>query len=68
MLLGLWYFFRYDDFRDKPLAFTVTLLKVADLALMVYITNYFLIPQLLYKKNTWLLVLRFLVLCFYPAG
>jgi two-component system LytT family sensor kinase len=51
MLLGLWYFFRYDDFRDKPLAFTVTLLKVADLALMVYITNYFLIPQLLYKKK-----------------
>jgi two-component system LytT family sensor kinase len=50
-LLGLWYFFRYDDFRDKPLAFSITLLKVADLALMVYITNYFLIPQLLYKKK-----------------
>ncbi|MES2371184.1 MAG: sensor histidine kinase [Bacteroidota bacterium] len=50
-LLGGWYFFRYDDFRDKPLAFTITLLKVADLVLMVYITNYFLIPQLLYKKK-----------------
>ncbi|MEO8174658.1 MAG: histidine kinase [Sediminibacterium sp.] len=64
VLLGLWYFFRYDDFRDKPLAFNITLLKVTDLALMVYITNYFLIPQLLYKKKYLAFGFVFLVFVF----
>ncbi|MES2332717.1 MAG: histidine kinase [Bacteroidota bacterium] len=59
-LLALWYFFRYDDYRDKQLAFQITLLKVVDLALMVYITNYLLIPQLLYKKKYLVFGLGFL--------
>ncbi|MBS1661231.1 MAG: histidine kinase [Bacteroidetes bacterium] len=50
-LLGLWYFFRYEDYSSGWLAFKVTLLKVADLAFMVYVTNYVLIPKLLYKKK-----------------
>ena len=64
VLLGLWYFFRYDDFTDKQLALQVTMLKVADLAMMVYITNYILIPGLLYKKNYAAFVTLFLILVF----
>ncbi len=63
-LLGAWYFFRYDDFRNKQLAFDITLLKVADLALMVYVTNYLLIPRLLYKKHYLAFGILFLVLVF----
>ena len=51
LILGAWYFLRYDGFSSRGLAFRVTLVKVADLALMVYITNYVLIPRLLYKKK-----------------
>lgn len=51
LLFGLWYYFRYQDYSSKALAAQITLLKVADLAFMVYVTNYLLIPQLLYKKK-----------------
>ncbi len=51
LIFGLWYFFRYQDFPNGQKAFLVTFIKVADLALMVYFTNYFLIPRLLYKKK-----------------
>lgn len=51
LVLGLWYFLRYEDYALQATAFKVTLVKVADLALMVYITNYLLIPRLLYKKR-----------------
>jgi hypothetical protein len=53
-LMGVWYFFRYQDYSSKALAFRVTLLKVADLAFMVYVTNYLLIPRLLYRKRYFL--------------
>ncbi|MEP6615404.1 MAG: sensor histidine kinase [Ginsengibacter sp.] len=52
--LGLfagWYFFRYQDFPDRHTALLVTSIKVIDLAIMVYFTNYVLIPCLLYKKK-----------------
>ncbi len=50
-VFGLWYFFRYQDYASRQLAVTITVLKVFDLALMVYITNYLLIPKLLYRKK-----------------
>jgi len=62
VLFGGWYFFRYDDFRNKQLLLDITILKVADLALMVYITNYVLIPKLLYKKQYFLFGILFLAL------
>jgi two-component system, LytTR family, sensor kinase len=62
LVLGLWYFLRYQDYSTQARAFTVTLIKVADLALMIYITNYLLIPQLLYKKRYVLFGLAFFVL------
>lgn len=51
LVFGLWYFLRYEDYALETTAFKVTLIKVSDLALMVYLTNYLLIPQLLYKKR-----------------
>ena len=51
LVFGLWYFMRYQDFSSEWLAFRVTLIKTADLALMVYTTNYLLIPVFLYKKK-----------------
>jgi two-component system, LytTR family, sensor kinase len=68
LFLG-WHFFRADDYvrYDRFGAFTpwlITLIKVVDLAIMVYITNYLLIPRLLYKKKYLLFVLSFIVLVF----
>jgi hypothetical protein len=63
-LFGAWYFFRYQDYSSRALAAKITLLKVADLALMVYITNYLLIPQLLYKKKYVLFGLTFIAFVF----
>ena len=50
LFLG-WYYFRYQDFSTSVLAFRMILVKVVDLACLVYITNYVLMPQLLYKKK-----------------
>src|SRR5690349_10913754 len=51
LVFGIWYFFRYDSYRLTSTALKVTLIKVVDLAFMVYFTNYLLIPKLLYKKK-----------------
>lgn len=50
LVFAVWYFLRFQDYRTKEMAAQVTLLKVADLALMIYITNYLLIPKLLYRR------------------
>ncbi len=62
LVFGVWYFLRYEDYRQPGLAFQVTLIKVADLALMIYITNYLLIPYLFYKKNYAWFVLAFIAM------
>jgi sensor histidine kinase YesM len=51
VVFGVWYYLRYQDFATNALALKITLIKVIDLALLVYITNYFLIPKFLYKKR-----------------
>lgn len=51
LVLGIWFFLRKDNYASADKAFIVTLIKVADLALLIYVTNYVLIPQLLYKKR-----------------
>jgi two-component system, LytTR family, sensor kinase len=51
LVFGAWYFLRYQDYQTITIAFQVTLIKVADLALLVYITNHLLIPRLLYRKK-----------------
>jgi len=45
-----WYYFRHQDY-PAGLAWWINLVKVGMLALMVYTTNYLLIPRLLYKKK-----------------
>jgi sensor histidine kinase YesM len=51
LLTGIWFLLRYEDYATPDIAFRITLIKVVDLALMVYVTNYLLIPKLLYKKR-----------------
>lgn len=63
-LFALWYYFRYQDYSSRALAAKITLLKVVDLAFMVYITNYLLIPQLLYKKKYFLFGVVFIAFVF----
>jgi sensor histidine kinase YesM len=62
LVFGGWYYFRYQDYPTWSQAVQVTLLKVGDIALMIYITNYLLIPRLLYKKKYGLFVLVFVVM------
>jgi len=58
-----WHFFRYQDYPAGT-GWWITFTKVADLAIMVYITNYLLIPHLLYKKKYVLFTLLFILLVF----
>jgi sensor histidine kinase YesM len=51
LFFGGWYFLRYQDFSTRALAAKLTAIKVIDLAVMIYISNYLLVPQLLYKKK-----------------
>ncbi len=62
LVFGLWFFLRYEDYALESTAFKVTLVKVADLALMVYLTNYLLIPKLLYKRYYFLFGITFILM------
>ncbi len=64
MVFALWYYLRYQDYPTREIALEITLLKVADLALMVYLTNYLLVPGLLYKKNYLSFIAAFSVMIF----
>lgn len=64
LLFGGWYYFRYQDFSSSALAFKMISVKVIDLALLVYLTNYILIPQLLYKKKYVLFGILYVLLVF----
>jgi two-component system LytT family sensor kinase len=60
----VWYLLRVDDYSSRLKALAVTGIKIAELALMIYITNYVLIPQLLYKKRYFLFAIIFVVMVF----
>ena len=63
VLLGaVWYYLRYQDYSTTHKALLVTLIKTIDLAIMVYIANYLLIPYLLYKKRYILFGLLFILM------
>lgn len=62
LIFGTWFFLRYEDYRLPQTAFTVTFIKVVDLAVLVYITNYLLIPRLLYRKKYVLFILVLIAL------
>ena len=58
-----WYYFRYQDY-PPGLGWWINLLKVGDLAVMIYTTNYLLIPRLLYRKKYVLFTGIFIVFVF----
>lgn len=60
LVFGAWFLFRYEDFALPYTAFKVTLIKVIDLALVIYLVVYVLIPELLYKKRYVLFALAFI--------
>jgi LytS/YehU family sensor histidine kinase len=62
LVFGLWFFLRHDGYALEATAFKVTLIKVTDLAMMVYITNYLLIPKLLYKGRYFWFTLAFIAM------
>jgi two-component system, LytTR family, sensor kinase len=62
VLFGLWFYLRYQDYSTTNKALLVTLIKVMDLAFLIYICNYILVPKLLYRKRYALFVLSFIVL------
>lgn len=47
----LWYYLRYQDYENLQQAAVVTLIKVTDLALIIYFANLVLVPRFLYKKK-----------------
>jgi two-component system LytT family sensor kinase len=57
---SIWFYLRYNDYSTTRKAITVTLIKTADLAMMIYITNYLFIPWLLYRKKYAVFVLSFI--------
>src|SRR6185369_7648074 len=59
-----WHYFRYQDY-PAGVGWWITFVKVADLAILIYITNYLLIPKLLYKKHYVLFGILFLVIIFF---
>ncbi|HLF45723.1 MAG TPA: histidine kinase [Chitinophagaceae bacterium] len=62
LVLGIWFLLRYEDYANPSMAFKITVIKVVDLALLVYITNYILIPRLLYKRNFFLFGFLFIIM------
>lgn len=61
LLFAGWHFFRYQDYPPKSV-WLITSIKVVDLAILVYITNYLLIPRILYKKRYALFISVLLVM------
>lgn len=62
VVFAAWYFLRYQDYSTRERAFLVTLVKVLDLALMIYLANLVLIPRLLYRKRYAWFALAFVVM------
>lgn len=62
LLFGFWFYLRYQDYETTSLALQITFLKVAVLAIMVYATNYVLIPRFLYQKKYGAFFVYFLLL------
>src|SRR6059058_5643790 len=51
MVALVWYYLRYQDYSTTDKAVKVTLIKTVDLAIMIFLANYVLIPQFLYRKK-----------------
>jgi sensor histidine kinase YesM len=57
-----WYFMRANDFPNTKVALQVTAVKVIILGIVVYLTNYLLIPFVLYRRRYLLFAFSYLAL------
>jgi two-component system LytT family sensor kinase len=64
LVFVLWYYLRYQDYATRQIAIEITLVKVIDLALMIYVANYLLIPRLVYKKRYTASIFAFALMIF----
>jgi len=62
VVFAVWYYLRYQDYSTTGKALMVTLIKVVDLAMMIYIANYILVPKLLFKKKYPLFTIIFILM------
>jgi len=51
LVAGVWFYLRYQDYPTLKMASAVTIIKVIDLALLIYFVNLVLVPRLLYTKR-----------------
>jgi two-component system LytT family sensor kinase len=51
---GLWFYLRYQDYHSPSTGLLVTAIKILDLAMLIYIANYILVPKFLYRKKYFL--------------
>ena len=56
----LWFYLRYQDYPTLREAALVSLIKISDLALLIYFANLVLVPKFLYKKKYLLFALLFI--------
>lgn len=61
-VFGLWYFLRYQDYSTQQKALVVTFIKTVDLAVMIYVSNYVLVPRLLFMKKYLAFILLFITM------
>ncbi|MBD0332638.1 MAG: histidine kinase [Chitinophagaceae bacterium] len=61
VVAGVWFYLRYQDYPTLQRAVWVTIVKVLDLALIIYFANLVLVPKLLYKKKYGWFVLTFIL-------
>ena len=57
-----WFYLRYQDYATLAQAALVTIVKVIDLALVIYTVNLLLVPQFLYTKRYLVFTLSFISL------
>jgi sensor histidine kinase YesM len=57
-----WYLLRYQDYASPQTANIVTAIKIFDLALLIYIASYILVPQLLYRRQYFLFAMIFITM------
>lgn len=65
---GAWYYLRYQDYSVWQKAFWVTVVKVLDLAILVYLANELLIPKLLYRRRFFAFTVSLLLMIGVSSG
>lgn len=68
LIYAVWFYLRYQDYSSKAIAMQITLVKVTALVAAVYITNFLLIPRLLYRKKYFYAIAAFIGVIFLSSG